>query len=180
MHRFGIVSEVRPSTGEVRVVFPAHEDLPSDFIPVVLPFTLGNAAYWLPDLNTQVLCALDEDEEPIAVLGGVFSDEDAPPVTSADKVHVRFEDGSFIEYDRAAHRYEITVKAGNVVLNVDAGQHVHIGGEGGEELVTRSHLEGFAKTHTHLSGPPGSPTSVAVVPPPTLPGVDLTTKQRSE
>lgn len=178
MHRFGIVSEVSAATGEVRVVFDAHDNLASALIPVVQPFTLGNRAYRLPDLRSQVLCALDEDGEAIAVLGAVYSEADPPPVASADKVHVVFTDGTSVEYDRAAHQLVVTVKGGDVTVNVDAAKKVHVGGPGGQELATKQFVQQHYNAHTHptptgVSGPP-------ITPAPLTPGADITKKQLSE
>ena len=178
--RIGRVSELDAAGCRARVVFEGIDSLVSWWLPVMQPKTLADQVYWMPDVEEHVVCLMDEHSEFGVVMGAIYSAADSPPVASLDKLHIRMKDGSSIEYDREEHQLAVHVVGGDVTLQVDGGRHVFIGGEAGAELVTRSHLEGWAKTHTHISAAPGSPTSAAVIPPPAQPGVDLTTKQMSE
>lgn len=75
---------------------------------------------------------------------------------------------------------QITVDAvsGNITLNVPDGSNVHIGGEGGEELVTKTFLQSYYNSHTHPT--PTGPSGPPMVPSPVTPGEDITDKQMSE
>lgn len=192
-YRVGIVSELDAESCRVRVSFGADDGVVSWWLPVLQPRTSGDSAYWMPGADEQVVCLLDEHAEDGVVLGSVYSSEAPPPHASLDVVHLQMRDGTVIEYDTAAHRLtvslagagaEIALSApGGVRIEVPAGQHVLVGGPGGEELVTRSFLEqsyGGYLAHTHLAGAPGSPTSPPVQRPPCKPGVDLTAKLKAE
>lgn len=180
MLRIGKVSELQMETGRVRVVFDAEDQLVSWWLPVMQPKTLHDQVYWMPDLEEHVVCLLDEHAEFGVVMGAIYSEADAPPVASLAKLHVRMKDGSTFEYDRDQHRLEITVVGGDVVVNVDAAKHVHIGGEVGQELATKKFVQQQFNTHVHLSASPGAPTSPPQVQSPLVPGSDITKKQLSE
>lgn len=198
VYRIGRVALQDAEGCRVRVAFEADDELASYWLPVMQSRAGGDRVYWMPDLDDQVVCLLDAHAEDGVVLGAIYSEVDTPPVASLNRLHVRMRDGSVIDYDRAAHRLTValagegaeiaistpgavTITAGGgVTVNVPEGQHVHVGGSGGEELVRRSHLEDYYRHHMHLSAAPGSPTSGPIVLAPCTPGIDLTSKQLSE
>lgn len=103
--RVGVVSAVGATRAAVQVVFTDADDMVSNWLPVLQMFAHKNKAYALPDVGEQVLCVfLASGLENGFVVGSFYSDEDTPPVTDADKFHVAFDDGTTIEYDRAAHK----------------------------------------------------------------------------
>lgn len=77
-----------------------------------------------------------------------------------------------------AGKITLSAAAGNVILNVPAGSNVHVGGELGEELVTKTHLISTFNVHTHptATGPSGPPVQQA----PVTPGTDITKKAKGE
>ena len=101
--RVGIVKQQEASSGRVRVVFAEFDQMLSYWLPVVVPKTQNDKAYWLPDIGEQVVCLMDEHDEAGVVLGAIYSQPDRVPVQSADKCHLGFKDGASIEYDRASH-----------------------------------------------------------------------------
>lgn len=113
--KVGIVTAAAPATCKVRVQFSDNDGMVSDWLPVMQKKSLRDKAYWMPDLGEHVVCLMDENEEFGVVLGAIYSDADATPVSSQDKYHVAFDDGTTIEYDRAAHKLKADVK-GNVEL----------------------------------------------------------------
>lgn len=180
MYRTGRVSERDPDTCRVRVVFGAEDNLVSWWLPVLQPKTLEDKVYWMPDLDEHVVCLLDEYAEEGVVLGAIYSEAAPPPVSSLDRLHIELRDGSTFSYDREQHRLEITIKGGDVVVNVDDQSHIHVGGEGGQQLATKAFVQQQFNTHVHISGSPGAPTSPPQRPSPLTPGSDLTKKQLSE
>ena len=72
----------------------------------------------------------------------------------------------------------VVVTAEKIVLEVAADQHVYLGGEGGEELATKSFVEDQFNTHLHST--PSGPSGVPLQPSPLRPGTDLTKKTKSE
>jgi phage baseplate assembly protein V len=121
MYRIGIVTDQDLEQGRVRVQFPDRDQMRSYWLQVVVPKTAADKAFWMPDPGEQVVCLMDEYDEAGAVLGAVYSSVDTPPVQSADKFHLRFRDGTAIEYDRAAHALTIVLCAGaSATLNAPA------------------------------------------------------------
>ena len=57
--QIGIVTECDDAKHAVRVRLPALEDMPSDWLPVVVANAGGNRFYALPDPGEQVVCMLD-------------------------------------------------------------------------------------------------------------------------
>lgn len=66
----------------------------------------------------------------------------------------------------------------NVTIEIPSDSNVHLGGPGGQELVTRAHLAAAFDTHIHTTpmGPSGPPTITS----PKTPGSDITKKTKSE
>jgi phage baseplate assembly protein V len=122
MYRIGIVTDQDLAQGRVRVRFPDRDQMRSYWLQVVVPKSLADKVFWMPDAGEQVVCLMDECDEAGAVLGAVYSSVDAPPVQSPDKFHLRFHDGTIIEYDRAAHALTIHLCAGaSATVNAPAG-----------------------------------------------------------
>ena len=118
--RAAIVREQDPASGRVRVAFPDRDNLLSYWLPIVVPKSQNDKAYWIPDIGEQVVCLMDEHDEDGCVLGAIYSAVDTPPVSNADKWYVSFKDGAAIEYDRAQHALSITLPAGATV-SIGAG-----------------------------------------------------------
>lgn len=117
--KIGIVTAVGPADCKVRVQFQDQDAVVSDWLPVMQKKTLKDKVYWLPDLGEHVVCMMDENQEFGVVLGAIYSDADTPPVSSQNKFHIKFEDGTFIEYDRAAHKLTAHVVGGTLDATVD-------------------------------------------------------------
>lgn len=99
-------------------------------------------------------------------------------VVGSEWVEVRDKEGNRVRLENG----QVTVEAasGNITLNVPTGSNVHLGGEGGEELATKTFVQSHFNTHTHISGAPGSPTSPPAIQAPLLPGSDITAKAKGE
>ncbi|MDR2451847.1 MAG: phage baseplate assembly protein V [Candidatus Accumulibacter sp.] len=115
-YKQGIVAESRP--GFARVRFDDLDGLVTAWLPVIQPKTFLDKAVWTLDVGEQVACVLDEYMESGCILGAVYSDVDTPPVSSADKIHLRFVDGTSMEYDRAGHKMLIHC-IGDIKISAD-------------------------------------------------------------
>ena len=120
--RLGIVKDQDPSLGRLRVAFSEFDQMLSYWLPVVVPKTQNDKAYWLPDIGEQVVCLMDGRDEAGVVLGAVYSQADTTPVQSADKCHLGFKDGTAMEYDRAAHVLALSFQD-TTVIKYDGGAH---------------------------------------------------------
>ncbi|MGA9725305.1 MAG: phage baseplate assembly protein V [Candidatus Binatus sp.] len=101
--RVGIVQQQDTLRAKVRVMFPDYDEVISWWLPIIFFKTQNDKAYWIPDIGEQVVCLMDLRDEAGAVLGAIYSDADVPPVNSADKFHLAFQDGTNFDYDRVAH-----------------------------------------------------------------------------
>lgn len=110
MLRFGIVVAVDETKGMVRVQYTDMDGEVSYWLAVLKPKTLKDKAYWMPDIGEHVAVLIDENAEEGVVLGAIYSSSDAVPVSSKDKYHVKFNDGTVIEYDRTEHKLKADVK----------------------------------------------------------------------
>ena len=109
--RVGVVTNAYPDKGTVRVHLVDVDDSVSYELPVIFRKTLKDKSYWMPDIGEHVVCLFSgQGLEQGFVLGAIYSSADAVPVSSKDKCHITFEDGTVIEYDRAAHKLTADVK----------------------------------------------------------------------
>lgn len=105
--RFGFVVALDEAGCRVRVRFPDLGDLQSYWLPVLRAKTHRDQHYSMPDVGEHVACLLDGHGDDGVVLGAIFTPRDPAPVASADRHHVRFADGTTVDYDRAAHKLSI-------------------------------------------------------------------------
>lgn len=126
--KIGIVTATDVATCKVRVQFQDQDAVVSDWLPVMQKKTLKDKVYWMPDINEHVVCLLDDNEEFGVVLGAIYSDADTPPVTSQDKFHIKFEDGTTVEYDRSSHKLSADVK-GDIEVKATGKADVTIEGK---------------------------------------------------
>jgi len=107
-YKVGVVAESKP--GFAKVSFADLDDLVTDWLPLIHPKTQDDKAVWTLDIGEQVSCLLDEFMEAGCILGAIYSDADAPPVSSRDKYRIQFKDGGSFEYDRASGAMNIVCK----------------------------------------------------------------------
>src|SRR5208283_4568902 len=120
--RLGIVQDQDLSLCRLRVTFNEFDQMLSYWLPVVVPKTQNDKAYWLPDIGEQVVCLMDSRDEAGVVLGAIYSQADATPVQSGDKFHLGFKDGTSIEYDRQSHVLALTFQDSSA-FKYDSGAH---------------------------------------------------------
>jgi len=109
--RVGVVTNVYPDRGTVRVRLTDADDQVSFELPVIFRKTMKDKEYWMPDVGEQVVCLFSaQGLEQGFVLGAIYSKNDSVPVASRDKWHIRFEDGTTIEYDKKEHKCSVDCK----------------------------------------------------------------------
>ena len=106
----GIVSVVDDARALARCTLPDKDRVETFWLQVIQPGTQRDKAYWLPDVGEQVVCLLDDSAENGIILGAIYSATDVAPVSTRNKKHIRFDDGTTIEYDRAASLLSISVQ----------------------------------------------------------------------
>jgi phage baseplate assembly protein gpV len=119
--RDGHVSSYDPATHTARVVFEDHDNLVSPPFPVLLPNTLKNKDEIHLDPGEHVMClCFGNGIESGVVLGCVYDGKNPPQVGEQGKRVTVFDDGTRVEYDRAAHVLLADVK-GVVKIVTDGG-----------------------------------------------------------
>ncbi|WP_221868982.1 phage baseplate assembly protein V [Brevibacillus brevis] len=119
--RVGIVSSVDYRKGTAKVAFEDRDNLVSYDLDVLVKNSFRNKDYWLPDPEEQVLCLfLPIGNAQGFILGSLYSLEDKLPIKNENKRHIRFGDGTFIDYDRETHTLTIDFlhpEGGHIVIN---------------------------------------------------------------
>jgi len=117
--RVGIVTNVNPETGYVRVAFPDKQNMVTDWIPVLTSGITGMRVSRMPDIKEQVACAfLPNGQEFGFVIGSVPSESQWPPEGAALMTDIwEYDDGTRIEYNRETHELKALVN-GNADITV--------------------------------------------------------------
>ena len=111
-------------------VFPDRDQLQSWWLPVILPKTQNDKAYWIPDVGEQVVCLMDAHDEDGAVVGAIYSAADSPPANSPDVFHLSTKDNASFEYNRASHALQVTIPTGGTVTISANGAQIAIDSAG--------------------------------------------------
>lgn len=124
----GIVKNVYPERGTVRVERQANDGVISAELKICFPGTLNNQFYSMPSIEEHVLCVYpDKTKSDGYVIGCIYSDVTEPPVKDAEKHYVRFRDGSYLEHDtktkemRIHSKGKLIMEAQEFVSNVISG-----------------------------------------------------------
>jgi len=108
MVRLGFVIDQVPAEGAVRVEIRDADCLQTYKLPVLYPKTRADKFWWLPELGEHVLCVfLPIGMEIGFVLGAIYSAVDTPPAAEPGKALLHFEDGTWLEYDKATGEMQI-------------------------------------------------------------------------
>ena len=108
--RLGEIVEVQPEQHKARVVFDDDDSLVSDLLPIIVPNSLENKDFHLPDIGEDVLCLFGTSGlEDGYILGSIYAGEIAPPSESKDVRMVKFADGSVFKFDRKSSTFEIEI-----------------------------------------------------------------------
>lgn len=122
MLRIGLISEIDPVKCYARVKFIDNE-IVSDWLQIVVMGAISNKFFHIFDINEQVACLMDENDEEGVILGALFNDKTSPDGGNKDVVKVNFSDDSFVEYNRSTHEYNLNVKG---KINIIAESNIEI------------------------------------------------------
>lgn len=118
--KLGEVVEVLPEKCAARVVFDDDDGLVSDPLPIVIPNSLKNQDFHLPDVGEDALCIFGTAGlEDGYILGSIYAGEVAPPDTSNDVRMVQFSDGSIFKFDRAVSTFDLIIGSSKVLIDPD-------------------------------------------------------------
>ena len=109
--RIGEVTSTNPASCTARVTFDDDDGFTSYDLPVLQPNTLKNRDYHMPDIGEDAVCVfLPAGASEGFIIGSIYAGEVTPPAGSGDVRTAEFEDGTRLEYDRAAHALKASVK----------------------------------------------------------------------
>ena len=117
MLKFGIVTAINPLTAKARVEF-ADDNILSYWLPILQKKTLKDKFYSIVDVGEQVACLMDENSEDGVILGSIYTSLDEVPGIAKDQHIAKFEDGSFIEYNKENQMLTIVAKTVNIVGDI--------------------------------------------------------------
>lgn len=163
MLKFGIVTTINPLTAKARVQF-SDDDITSYWLPVLQQKTLKDKYYSMVDIGEQVACLMDENSEDGVILGAIYTNLNSVPGISQNQHLIKFEDGSFIEYNKGTQMLTIVAKTLNVVADIiNTGKLENTDGIISNSDITdktssMQAMRDIYNPHTH-TGNQGSPTS---------------------
>jgi len=117
--KIGVVKRYNPDSHTAVVEFKDFETVISRELQIAEPFTHQNKSYMPLREGQKVLCLLlpQSGTTDGFILGTVYDADNPPPVKDKNKFHVRFEDGTTLEYDTDKHKLTASVK-GDVEIEV--------------------------------------------------------------
>ncbi|MDH5633055.1 MAG: phage baseplate assembly protein V [Gammaproteobacteria bacterium] len=129
--RPGVIAEVDHNAARARVNYGENPDgtpAASAWLPWFA--RAGNDSTWFPpEVGEQVFILSPGGELALGViLCGLYQDAKPAPSTGADIRLVKFSDGSFVEYDRAAHKMTASITGGDLVANATGNIVADAGG----------------------------------------------------
>ena len=163
MLKFGTVTNINPLTAKARVQF-SDDDITSYWLPIIQHKTLKDKFYSMLDVGEQVACLMDENSEDGVILGAIYTSFDEVPAISNLQHLIKFEDSSFIEFNRDTQMLTIVAKTLNIIADViNTGKFENTDGIVSNSDITdkTSSMQSMRDTynsHTH-TGNQGSPTS---------------------
>ena len=117
MLKFGTVTNINPLMAKARVQF-AEDNITSYWLPILQKKTLKDKYYSVVDIGEQVACLMDENSEDGVILGAIYTNLDEVPAISNLQHLIKFEDGSFIEFNRDTQMLTIVAKTLNIIADV--------------------------------------------------------------
>lgn len=141
MLRQGVIAEVDHPAARCRV---RAGGILTGWIQWATAHAAGDRDWWPPEVGEQVmLLAPGGDPEQAVALRGLYQAAHPAPESHPEKRRTEYADGTFSEYDRAAHQRTITV-VGNVILNVQGNVDAAVGGD--VDLIAGGHVDVAADT----------------------------------
>ena len=163
MLKFGIVTNINPTLAQARVQF-ADDDILSYWLPILQQKTQKDKFYAIPDIGEHVACLMDDNSEEGVILGAIYSALDSTPASSKTQLMIKFEDESFIQFDKTTGI--LTLKFNGIDVISDINQTGKLQNSAGiisaadvsDNTSSMQVIRDKYNPHTHV-GNMGSPTS---------------------
>lgn len=163
MLKFGIVTNINPALAQARVQF-ADDDVLSFWLPILQQKTQKDKFYAIPDIGEHVACIMDENSEEGVILGAIYSALDDTPASSKNQLMIKFEDESFIKFDKETGILTLKFKGIDVISDINqTGKFQNSDGitsaaDISDKTSSMQAMRDTYNPHTH-TGNLGSPTS---------------------
>jgi phage baseplate assembly protein V len=110
--KVGIVRRYNSENHTAVVEFKDFDSVISRELQIAETFTYQNKTYFPLREGQKVICLLlpQSGTTDGFIIGTVYDQDNQPPVKDKNKFHVRFEDGTVLEYDTARHKLYADVK----------------------------------------------------------------------
>lgn len=155
---FGTVAEIDMAKGKAKVVLP-EENITTHFMPLIFPGTNPVSGAWSWDLQTgdAVAVLMSPGMVDGVVIGAYYNAVKQPQAAANNGLKISFT-GAAIENDGSG---KILMTAAPMEVSVKAdGIRIKSGGDSLAQIL--SDLIDAMALETHVSAPPGSPTSPPV------------------
>ena len=163
MLKFGIVTNINPALAQARVQF-ADDDVLSYWLPILQQKTQKDKFYAIPDIGEHVACLMDENSEEGVILGAIYSALDNTPASSKNQLMIKFEDESYINFDKETGILTLKFTGINVISDIkQTGKLQNSAGitsasDISDKTSSMQAMRDKYNPHTH-TGNLGSPTS---------------------
>lgn len=118
MHlKFGNISDVDAEKGLARVDFD-DDDIVSAWLPMLVLKSKSDKYSYCFDVDEHVACMMDDNCEDGVIMGAIYDKNNKPDGGNKDKVRVKFNDGTAVEYDRKKNKLLVEVK-GDIEFKAD-------------------------------------------------------------
>jgi phage baseplate assembly protein V len=117
MLKFGKISDVDAGKGLARVNFD-DDDMVSRWLPMLVLKSKSDKYSYCFDVDEHVACMMDEHCEDGVVMGAIYDSKNKPDGGDKDKLRVKFNDGTAVEYDRKNNKLLVEVK-GDIEFKAD-------------------------------------------------------------
>ena len=108
--RVGKVSSIDYEKCTAQIIFEDRHDIVSGDMHIVVPLTLKDRYYYMPDIDERVLVLFDPSAPTKGYILGSYYADPRPPIRKDEhKRYAKFEDDTLIEYDREEHKFSIHI-----------------------------------------------------------------------
>jgi len=119
---YGHITKVDALRGLARVKIPDLE-LETYWLKLPVQRSKGDRSVDWMDVGTFVFLMADERLRTGSILCAHYDESNMPPIDTVDRVYREFEDGSVIEFDRAAGVLKLDIRS-RIEITVTGGLHI--------------------------------------------------------
>jgi phage baseplate assembly protein V len=126
--RVGKVSAIYPERCTAEVTFDDRGNVVTRELPVLVPFTLKDRAYYMPAVQERVICLFDPGAPSVGyIVGSYYCDTRIPPYKDENKTYINFEDETHVEYDKKLHTLTVTIpESGGMSINIETASNINV------------------------------------------------------